>query len=439
MLISDVRRDPARLMLFAYVRLRNATLLDSLYKLIRTVHINLVDFPWLNELNLPQDPRMNLQLASTVDVKGTGISRSHLLQVSGKIFINSGDIHLAIGQVIKIAEDCGVYAALFALRICLVTSSKNYMSISDASCADFIKVNMSNHKYLHCNKDVATMVDMSRMKSIVQEIKDGPIAVEDLVEYEYIACISILDCFVALCSCISPMTCSRACDYLLALFEVVNVTDETEPAPVKKYSVDEIDQLCVKLPTTYVILYFILSKLSEQHALSIELGPEGSLTLVKDICDKITETKKEFYIREDDCRAAVVDACNAVWQSVEADELHKIFNSSNALQYDYMNLDPGRADECVDERRRQSIFRVKKKKSVKKDCNVVFSLVSNKVKALYHLWNKLSIESQGTDDDYTKIKVNDKSLDNNDSVLTTSGGEKTEDWAGIVFCSMRLG
>eukprot|EP01038_Epipyxis_sp_PR26KG_P010334 gene10334-13884_t len=497
----DIRSFRSALMINAYVRLKQAATISVIYKFVRTILMEPNDFISLFPLNLPPQDVIDLYRKNEISLQDNDIYFKHknkpYLPSSSMPFVGLPEFQQSLGQIMRVTEDCGVLCGLFSLRICCSSNSNNkalFTSANDTSNVNNINKSVNNKvnlaadtlfkgkkaKYLQSSSDLACVIDIENIGKMAFDIIQGPFKAVDLIDYEYLACVSMLDFFVSLASTFEPELCFQALDKIVKHF-TENVVEISISMSIGE-STDSINQkdesewyLFPTMPLCHSLVCNLLHKLSF-NSVHYKFSINGVLTLIPEFCEYCSKRAIPLVLFEDDCKLALADACNALISCMTTADIREEFEVDMLEQrYTFQSLHRSSEYHLFEDNGEG--YPKDKIKSLKKESKMFnltdigfdFNLVSSKVKALFHVWAKISIyqrSQQATNDIAESFDepivispdlhstANNLSTDKielvnsieNDDQLTMIASklidEKTkqiiDDWAGVVFCRMRL-
>ena len=175
--------------------------------------------------------------------------------------------------------------------------------------------NNKKGRYLHSNSEVTTTVDMDRIRILAEEIRKGPFESLELVNAEYVSCISILDFFFALISNLNPKLCGGVRDLTIQmatekLFKINEVLDTPagESSSEEPPTVPPSDTVVMEVPldgekeegfivfgcqyplsmsVCQIIVCAMFDLLSTNEPVCVPLSPDGVLILFTDFCEQV--------------------------------------------------------------------------------------------------------------------------------------------------------
>lgn len=169
---TQIKSYPQMLTL-TYLRARHAYYIYSFYMLVRTRHLSLKDIPYIDKLNLQE---------------ALPLTNGHFLD----------EIQQFLLQVLRVAEECGVFCAVSALSFYCQAGRQRNGYVEDSSGIYYIPSK--------------TSVNPDRIEGQVLEILDGPFAAEvsALCDFHSVATSSMLTCFALLFLCLPSMIRDRS-------------------------------------------------------------------------------------------------------------------------------------------------------------------------------------------------------------------------------------
>eukprot|EP01034_Spumella_vulgaris_P022615 gene22615-28752_t len=328
-------------------------------------------------------------------------------------------------------------------------------------------------------------VDMDKAGCVAEELLNGPFRCIDLVDLEYAACVSMLDVFVCLVTSLGCEVCLSARDIILAAVPA----DETLP-PCQSLVCMLLDRIATAkgLGRPFTLRLQIEGVLSLVPEFCEQFHPTRNQS--KKMTDKTQAST--FQLCDAPLRLALGVACRAILQAVPPSELRRLFQvDMPSKEYAFEPLKPDVHSHAMsfseeplgytsvisrqqDEKRMKWQQLTAAMQSGGK-INIAgghlyadYALVTDKLVALYHVWSMIgTIQLQEAPSDTFRDEeerggevlqlqpapsVSGKESDvlavvaTENGVLTfpdsatpkASSPASTKEWAGIVFCRMRL-
>jgi ERCC4-related helicase len=285
---------------------------------------------------------------------------SHIFKYNSKVQfggVNGNQFVQTLGQILKITEESGALAGLYAFLICIGNSRKSFIAKSNHYAQSFLKKNYNELNNQQCNSSstssnpatgtpgkkggrrpavfelpsTAGIMDYERIDSLVNELKLSPFSFIDLFHDDYVYCVTLFDYFVALSSCLGSGIC------LYGLKKFVSLQNRAEASPfscrIPSYLVDEKEiHGPLILSFTNTIVYILLRIVIDGESL-MNYNSEGILDLVQKRWNLYVQVDEgyllpinTFELREKECYNAIISASSCLICNVSIDDLKEWSN-----------------------------------------------------------------------------------------------------------------
>lgn len=456
------RTDFTQLMLISFQRARFASLVNTLYTLLINIRSD-PDELGINDKNYPSVTTFkNYRKSGVLDANAAFQFQpiKHIFKYNARIKFGSGvekgiQLVQSFGQILKICEDSGMIAGLYAFLVCIGNTKRTMADDApnfSQACLQKNEIgfrgryNRNNNdskrsrQFFHKVKLSSTggISDMDRVNSIVKVLSTSPFQIIDLVHENYCYCATLIDFMVCFASSLGPAVCFHAQKKFLQLQKRLAPSTFTCSIRINTPVTKEIALVdgCINLFIPHAIIYILLQCIIEEKPLN-QFNSEGCLNLVAEYWNEYVEVSEEtvhlsnFELREKDCYSTILCVGWCLLCNISVEELS---NWSSALEFDEtsslepMKIEGGNVCTSLE------IFTCSEE-------DQSFVPVSSKLQALCQVWLQLNSSSDSVVAD---CGTGGDSALTTDSNSTTSSEEsfveqkEDADIAQIIFCRMRL-
>eukprot|EP00981_Chlorochromonas_danica_P004718 scaffold954_cov173-Ochromonas_danica.AAC.4 len=435
----DVAAEASTLLLYAYLRIRHTNLIKLIYGYMNTMLVNPDDVAEISSLNLPdlatyriysrglfpadsESPVSN-QSDFTGNKKPIFNPSQHLLSVSYSPFFSLGDAVLSIGQVLSIAEECGMLSGIYALILVIEDQILGKVSPNGVKKVRYKrgtrkssnkKQSKSDNK-IQSNKAIARKnfqsaslyikethfnMDADKLSGAARELKRSPFNLVDLFHDQYIMSVSLLDYLYAFFCALGPTICKRACGLFIQSSKPCRgpITFYIDPDTL---DIEGGSSRMVGISRMNAIICLLFRDVALGGGLRrMNLSPEGCLTQIFDVL-RSNPIFDQFRLSLDVCGEAVRRSCWCLLRALSVAELREWIRMDEDLRYcsfePLLEEDPALETETNFE----TNMTITDDWKLNHDLNTEavlhsFPPISNKLKALCNIWLQLSDDKDFT-------------------------------------------
>jgi dsRNA-specific ribonuclease len=289
----------------------------------------------------------------------------HIFKYNSKVQfggVNGNQFVQTLGQILKITEESGALAGLYAFLVCIGNNRKSFITKSNHLAHSFLRKNdneLNNQQGYTTGSSSSTtnpstgnggkksggrrpvlfdlpstagIMDYERIDTLVNELKSSPFPLIDLFHDDYVYCVTLFDYFVALSSCLGTGVC------LYGLKRFVSLQNRTDVSSfscrIASYTVNEKEiHGPLILSFTNAIVYILFRAIIDGESL-VNYNSEGTLSLVQKCWNHYVVVDDDafqlpintFELREKECYNAIISASWCLICEVSVDDLKEWSN-----------------------------------------------------------------------------------------------------------------